>query len=108
MDPHAPGGLHRIVPQHPTDPLFGRARRVAGKSGKAGPSAPDRTPAVWPGRIARMQSKLATDARRALLAASQRLTPEERLNAFLAHSRLMLELCRAGERLRAPAREPGS
>lgn len=55
-----------------------------------------------------MQSKLAADARRALLAASQRLTPEERLNAFLAHSRLMLELRRAGERLRVPAREPGA
>jgi hypothetical protein len=53
-----------------------------------------------------MESKLATDARRALLAANQRLTPAERLNAFLAHSRLMLELHRAGERLRVPARQP--
>ena len=52
-----------------------------------------------------MESKLATDARRALLAASQRLTPEERLNAFLAHSRLMLELHEAGKRLRTPAQE---
>jgi hypothetical protein len=52
-----------------------------------------------------MVSKLARDARRMLLAASQRLTPEQRLDAFLAHSRLMLELHRAGRRLRAPARE---
>jgi hypothetical protein len=53
-----------------------------------------------------MESKLATQARRALLAANQRLTPEERLSAFLAHSRLMLELHRAGQRLRASGQEP--
>jgi len=52
-----------------------------------------------------MSSKLATDARRALVAANQRLTPEQRLNAFLAHSRLMLELHRAGQRLRSPPKE---
>jgi hypothetical protein len=53
-----------------------------------------------------MKSALAADARRALLAANQRLTPEERLNAFVAQ--MMLELHRAGQRLRAPAREPGA
>ena len=55
-----------------------------------------------------MESKLATDARRALLAASQRLTAEERLNAFLAHCRLIAELHDAGKRLRLPPQEtPG-
>jgi hypothetical protein len=44
----------------------------------------------------------------ALLAANQRLTPEERLDAFLAYSRLMLELHRAAERLRVVTREPGA
>jgi len=42
-----------------------------------------------------MQSKLAMQQRLALLAAVRRLTPEQRLDAFLAHSRLMAELYRA-------------
>jgi hypothetical protein len=37
-----------------------------------------------------------------LVAANQRLPPEERLNAFLTHSRLMMELYKAGEAARAP------
>jgi hypothetical protein len=38
-----------------------------------------------------------------LVAANQRLSPEERLNAFLTHSRLMMELYKAGQAARAPA-----
>ena len=48
-----------------------------------------------------MQSKLAQQARRALVAATQRLTPEQRLEAFLAHSRLLTELYLAGKTLRS-------
>jgi hypothetical protein len=48
-----------------------------------------------------MESKLAIAARRAVIAESQRLTPESRLEAFLVHSRLMTELHRAGEQHRA-------
>jgi hypothetical protein len=47
-----------------------------------------------------MQSKLAQEARLAAIAATQRLTPEERLNAFLEHCQLMMELHEAGENLR--------
>jgi hypothetical protein len=47
-----------------------------------------------------MHSKLAQDARLAAIAATQLLTPEERLNAFLAHCQLMMELHAAGESLR--------
>lgn len=36
----------------------------------------------------------------ALIEASRRLTPEERLNAFLTHSELMMELYLAGQALR--------
>ena len=45
----------------------------------------------------RMESKLARELDRALVEATQRLTPEERLNAFLTHCELMIELHRAGE-----------
>ena len=54
-----------------------------------------------------MYSRIATEARDTLLAAHQRLTAEERLNAFLAHSRLMVELKRAGQGLKPRAGEPG-
>jgi hypothetical protein len=47
-----------------------------------------------------MESKVAKDAERALVEATQRLTPEERLNAFLAHCRLVMELFEAGQRAR--------
>lgn len=40
-----------------------------------------------------------------LLAATQRLTPEQRLDAFLTHSRLMMELYLAGQQARA-SRQP--
>jgi hypothetical protein len=51
----------------------------------------------------RMQSKIATAAKNALIASTERLSPEERLNAFLAHSRLLVELHAAGARLRSDA-----
>ena len=47
-----------------------------------------------------MQSKLAEQAERALIEATQRLSPEERLNAFLVHCRLMMELYEAGQQAR--------
>jgi hypothetical protein len=47
-----------------------------------------------------MQSKLAMAAKDALIARAARLSPEERLNAFLAHSRLLVELHVAGAYLR--------
>jgi hypothetical protein len=39
-----------------------------------------------------------------LVAANQRLAPEERLNAFLTHSRLMMELYQAGQATRTPSK----
>jgi hypothetical protein len=48
-----------------------------------------------------MESKLAQEAERTLVEETQRLTPEERLNAYLTHSRLMTELYRAGHDLSA-------
>jgi hypothetical protein len=47
-----------------------------------------------------MESKVAKEAERALVEATQRLSPEERVRAFLAHSRLVTKLHRAGEKLR--------
>jgi hypothetical protein len=52
-----------------------------------------------------MDSKLSQRRRgqeidQALLSATQRLTPEQRLDAFLTHSRLMMELYQAGHRAR--------
>lgn len=38
-----------------------------------------------------VESKLARQAERELVEATQRLTPEERLNAFLTHCELMME-----------------
>jgi hypothetical protein len=46
-----------------------------------------------------MESRVAKEAERALVEATQRLTPEERLNAFLTHCRLMMELYQAGRKL---------
>jgi hypothetical protein len=43
-----------------------------------------------------MESKLAEEAERALIEATQKLCPEERLNAFLEHCRLVTELYEAG------------
>jgi hypothetical protein len=52
-----------------------------------------------------MQSKLAAQSKRSMLAANQRLTPGQRLDAYLIHCRLMLDLLHAGRRVRGrPAR----
>ena len=51
-----------------------------------------------------MDSKVAQKAREALLADTQRLSPEERLNAFLAHCQLMAALYEAGQQLRTSFR----
>lgn len=53
-----------------------------------------------------MESKVAKDAERALVEATQRLSPEERLNAFLAHCRLVMELYEAGQRARTAQPPP--
>lgn len=47
-----------------------------------------------------MESKLAQQAERTLIEATQRLTPEQRIEAFLTHCELMMELYEAGRRLR--------
>jgi hypothetical protein len=53
-----------------------------------------------------MESKVAKEAERALVEATQRLSPEERLNAFLAHCRLVIELYEAGQRTRTAQPQP--
>ena len=53
-----------------------------------------------------MESKLANEAKLALLEAARRLTPEQRLNAFLAHCQLMMELYAAGQKLRSAPQKP--
>ena len=60
-----------------------------------------RAPLLVPGgmvfaTIARMQSKLAAASKRSLLASHQRLTPGQRLDAYLVHCRLMFDLFDAG------------
>jgi hypothetical protein len=50
-----------------------------------------------------MKSKLAEAADRALVDATQRLSPEQRVNAFLAHCRLITQLYEAGRKLRSQA-----
>jgi hypothetical protein len=52
-------------------------------------------------RMAAMESKLARQSEQDLIALMRRLTPEERLNAFLAHCQLMMELYQAGQQLRS-------
>jgi hypothetical protein len=53
-----------------------------------------------------VESKLANDAKQALIIAARRLTPEQRLNAFLAHCQLMMELYAAGQKLRPSVLKP--
>ena len=50
-----------------------------------------------------MHSKLGQELKQALVAETQRLSPEQRVEAFLAHSRLLTELHLAGQRLRSSA-----
>jgi hypothetical protein len=47
-----------------------------------------------------MPSRLAEQARRELLEAHQKLTPEERLEAYVEHARLVVELYDAGKKRR--------
>jgi hypothetical protein len=51
-----------------------------------------------------MESKLALQAKLALLAATQRMSPELRLDAFLMHCQLMMELRLAGQRIQPASR----
>ena len=53
-----------------------------------------------------VESALAREAELALVEATQRLSPEERVAAFLAHSRLVMELYAAGQELRTPGTKP--
>lgn len=48
-----------------------------------------------------MESKVAKEAQRALVEATQRLSPEDRVRAFLSHSRLVMKLHLAGQKLRS-------
>jgi hypothetical protein len=48
-----------------------------------------------------MQSKIARDARLALIAEAKRLTPEQRLDAFLAHCQLVMELRTSGQQVKS-------
>lgn len=59
-------------------------------------------------RLTSMESKLANEAERALIEATQRLSPEERLNSFLAHCRLIMELHEAGQKLQGSQPRPAS
>lgn len=51
-----------------------------------------------------METKLTQTAKRAVEAASQRLDSEERVNAFLAQSRMMVAVYQAGRTLNRRAR----
>ena len=53
-----------------------------------------------------MESKLARQLQDDLIAAIGRLSPEDRLSAFLAHCRLVTELYEAGRRQRARPSHP--
>jgi hypothetical protein len=48
-----------------------------------------------------MESKIAKEARLALIADARRMTPEQRLEAFLAHCQLVMELQASGEKIRS-------
>ncbi|HTY49118.1 MAG TPA: hypothetical protein VMB48_05455 [Steroidobacteraceae bacterium] len=50
-------------------------------------------------------SRLASESERRLIDSTQRLSPEERLNAFLRHARLLAQLHAVGTQQRA-AQEP--
>jgi hypothetical protein len=51
------------------------------------------------------ESKLAAQAKLDLVALTQSMTPEQRLEAFLTHSQLMMELYMAGEEIRSKSRQ---
>jgi len=48
-----------------------------------------------------MESKIAKEARQALIADARRLTYEQRLKAYLAHCQLVMELHASGQKLRS-------
>ena len=48
-----------------------------------------------------MESRLARQAEADLLETMRRMTPEQRLNAFLEHCQLVMQLYNAGQRQRA-------
>jgi hypothetical protein len=50
-----------------------------------------------------MESRLAREAEAALLEIMRRMTPEQRLDAFLEHCQLVMELYDAGRQQRAKA-----
>jgi hypothetical protein len=62
----------------------------------------------WRGsaRLTGMKSKLAEAAEKALVEATQRLSPEQRVNAFLTHSRLVMQLYEAGRKMRTARLQP--
>lgn len=51
-----------------------------------------------------MRSKLLEEAMRSRIAAERKLTPEQRIEAHLVHSRLVAELAEAGRKLRQKER----
>jgi len=55
-----------------------------------------------------MESKIATAAERAVIEATQRLVPEERLDAFLVHCRLIMDIHSAGQQARTQPPRPRS
>jgi hypothetical protein len=54
-----------------------------------------------------MYSKLAADSRKALIAEAKRLTREERLRAFVRHSKLVTQLYYAGRQARTKSQGRG-
>jgi hypothetical protein len=54
-----------------------------------------------PPEIAAMNSRLADQGRKALIAEARRLPREERLRAFVRHSKLVIELYNAARRMRS-------
>jgi len=48
-----------------------------------------------------MESKIAKEARQALIADARGLTYEQRLNAFLTHCQLVMEMHASGQKLRS-------
>ena len=54
-----------------------------------------------------MDSKLANESRRALVASAKRLTREERLRTFVRHRKLVMDLAEAARRARTKSKAGG-
>jgi hypothetical protein len=54
-----------------------------------------------------MESKLANESRRALVASAKRLTREERLLSFVRHSKLVMDLAAAARHARTKTQGGG-